>query len=156
MIEKDIEEFAWKNQAAGRRHARCRTCVSAVSREHYAKFRDDYLERTKRRRGKCREENQRRILEYLSLHPCVDCGETDVVVLEFDHRGNKSFTVAYMMQFIQWPKMEAEIAKCDVRCANCHRRKTAAELGHWRFKVLDSGEPDPVIVGVPEIGPLGR
>jgi hypothetical protein len=28
--------------------------------------------------------------------------------------------------------LKAEIAKCQVRCANCHRRRTAAQFGWWR------------------------
>lgn len=131
-LSKPVSEFAWRNKAAGRRHARCRSCFSTTSRSHYQAKRQQYINRSKAWRQACREENQRRILAYLREHPCIDCGEADPVVLDFDHRGDKSFGIANMLQFVLWRRIEAEIAKCDVRCANCHRRKTARELGHWR------------------------
>ena len=70
--------------------------------------------------------NRARVDEYLLTHPCVDCGVTDLVVLEFDHvRGVKVGDVsALVTSGYPWTKIEAEIAKCDVRCANCHRRVT--------------------------------
>jgi hypothetical protein len=56
-----------------------------------------------------------------TLRGCADCGTHETVVLDWDHvRGEKSFNVtpdhpeAYLL---------AEIAKCEVRCANCHRRR---------------------------------
>ena len=66
------------------------------------------------------------LMDYLVAHPCVDCGETDPVVLEFDHvRGKKISAVTKMMyNKASLEKLKAEIAKCDVRSANCHRRKT--------------------------------
>lgn len=70
------------------------------------------------------------INDYLAEHPCVDCGEADLVVLEFDHRdrATKSFNVADgLRRVVSVARMLAEIAKCDVRCANCHRRKTHRE-----------------------------
>ena len=58
---------------------------------------------------------------------CRDCGELDPIVLDFDHvRGKKVANIAEMCGKVSEKTMLAEIAKCDVRCANCHRRKTYA------------------------------
>lgn len=70
------------------------------------------------------------MMDYLSEHPCVDCGESDPVVLEFDHLYDKSANVSDM-QVVSLSRLAAEIAKCEVRCANCHRRKTAHELNYY-------------------------
>jgi uncharacterized membrane protein YidH (DUF202 family) len=75
--------------------------------------------------------------EHLRRSRCVDCGESDPVVLEHDHRGDKRAGVTYLA----WSEyslatIAAEIAKCDVRCCNCHRRRTA-EAGDW-FRVRAS------------------
>jgi hypothetical protein len=76
-----------------------------------------------------------RILAYLSENPCVDCGETDIRCLEFDHRGSdvKVGDVTRLVNnLVAWHRVEAEIAKCDVRCANCHRRVMAERGKSWR------------------------
>jgi hypothetical protein len=80
--------------------------------------------------------NAQHLWDYLLTHPCVDCGEVDPVVLEFDHvRGEKVAALSDMAkrQF-SLAKLDAEIAKCEVRCANCHKRKTAREQG-WHASI---------------------
>jgi hypothetical protein len=69
---------------------------------------------------------------YLSTHSCIDCGNPDIRVLEFDHiHGHKVDEISHLLsQGYGWSAIEAEIAKCEVRCANCHRLKTM-ELGKW-------------------------
>jgi hypothetical protein len=75
-------------------------------------------------------------MEYLQSHPCVDCGLLDPVVMEFDHvRGVKLGNVTKMMyQKKRLDLVVAEIAKCEVRCANCHRRKTSRDNGSYRLR----------------------
>jgi hypothetical protein len=72
--------------------------------------------------------------EYLMSHSCVDCGESDVRVLESDHVGDdKVENVGTLCaQGASLIRFKAEITKCQVRCANCHRRRTAAQFGWWR------------------------
>jgi hypothetical protein len=77
--------------------------------------------------------------DYLMSHPCVDCGETNPVVLDFDHidRATKSREVAWFIRRQDLVGLAAEIAKCEVRCANDHRRKTARDLGYARWLAKD-------------------
>jgi hypothetical protein len=75
------------------------------------------------------------ICDYLRKHPCVDCGESDIVVLDFDHvRGTKKNSISRLRLSNGIKTIQAEIAKCEVRCANCHRRKTARQHG-WKHKM---------------------
>jgi len=70
---------------------------------------------------------RQKIRQYLEQHSCVDCGESDPVVLEFDHvRGEKLFTISLNFCDRRWELIEEEIAKCDVRCTNCHLVRTIA------------------------------
>src|SRR5208282_1255860 len=69
-----------------------------------------------------RQSREEHIREYLLVHPCIDCGEPDPVVLEFDHRvpADRTCSVHRCNSFFA---REKEIAKCDVRCCNCHTRR---------------------------------
>jgi hypothetical protein len=82
-----------------------------------------------------RNEKRREVYAYLLEHPCVDCGEPDPVVLEFDHvRGAKRLPVKRMLAGTYSLKaIFEEIAKCEVRCANCHRRVTAERGGFYAW-----------------------
>lgn len=68
--------------------------------------------------------------DYLRQHPCMDCGEADPTVLDFDHRdGMQKLSSISRIIFdgMSMARLIAEIAKCDIRCANCHRRRHAKD-----------------------------
>lgn len=70
---------------------------------------------------------------------CVDCGTRDIRVLEFDHvRGIKVSTIGNMVRMgYSIDALKAEIAKCDIRCSNCHAIATYARLGRsWHDEYL--------------------
>ncbi len=70
---------------------------------------------------------------YLKEHPCVDCGEPDWRVLEFDHidPASKSFSISRgIADGRNIDSIKTEIKKCEVRCCNCHRIRTRREK-HW-------------------------
>lgn len=79
------------------------------------------------------------VADYLSTHPCVDCGEADPVVLEFGHRdrNEKRADVGRLIHTSTVNVVRAEIEKCDVRCGNCHRVRTARQLGWYRLGEAD-------------------
>lgn len=84
-------------------------------------------------RVKRRDKHRGLVVEYLLTHPCVDCGEPDPVVLEFDHIDpeTKTEAVCQLVTNRSWERIKEEIDKCEVRCANCHRRKTHIQFGWW-------------------------
>lgn len=126
------DDFPFKDKAQGLRRSWCRDCCRAYGREHYARERESYRARTARRRAIERPRVRAEIDRYLRQHPCTDCGCRDIRVLEFDHvdPAEKSATVARLARSAEWPRVLAEIRKCVVRCANCHRRRTGEQFRH--------------------------
>lgn len=63
--------------------------------------------------------------------PCKDCGVSyPYYVMDFDHRNSseKKFSLSKYNQIGNLEKIKAEIAKCDVVCANCHRERTFGRI----------------------------
>lgn len=110
---KSFSEFSRHRGRADGHQAYCKQCHNTVNKTVY-------------------RENAQRVWDYLKDNPCTKCGESDPRVLEFDHRGDdvKVANVAQMIVKVRsWKAIQDEIAKCDVLCANCHRRKTYEQLG---------------------------
>lgn len=82
-----------------------------------------------------REINVRRLYALLSNSCCVDCGIADPIVLEFDHLdpSTKTNNVSNMLS-LSWKTIQTEIDKCDIVCANCHRRRTAKQFSWYKLQ----------------------
>src|SRR2546423_10485650 len=128
---KPLDEFHRHRGKRDGRQTGCRACNIALNKQWYKDHPEARAERMDGYAKVRRRDNQRRIYEYLLDHSCVDCGESDPVVLDFDHLRDKVANVTAMLGS-PWHKILAEIAKCEVRCANCHRRATARRLGSFR------------------------
>lgn len=81
------------------------------------------------------KENRTFILSYFDTHPCVDCGEKTPACLEFDHVRPGKFKIIseLVSEGYALNTIKKEISLCDVRCANCHRKKTAIDF-NWYSK----------------------
>ncbi len=139
---KPVDRFSFRDEKAGTRQSVCRECFSAYRRDHYRLNRVEYIQRNARILSVRGREWRTRVWEFLITHPCVDCGESDFIVLEFDHqdRATKRETVSFLARRgYPWQTVMRELQKCNVRCANCHRRRTALQfrwpklvIGHLR------------------------
>jgi hypothetical protein len=133
--EKPFEDFAWRRKERGQRDNYCRPCRAEYKQEHYAANKQRYIDAAARRRRTVVMERVELLIAYLRKHPCADCGESDPVVLEFDHLRDKKFSISKIWRDHQWQTVLDEMAKCEVVCANCHRRRTARRGGFVRAAV---------------------
>lgn len=116
----------------------CKQCRSNYNRlrylELYDKERKKYCKRVAQRTLNRTKENCAYVNQILSAKACVDCGESDPVVLEFDHIDPETKRDAISRMARKCYTLESikeEIAKCEVRCSNCHRKRTAKQFG-WK------------------------
>ena len=93
------------------------------AREYYSINKTKLLARAKDYAKERLAFNKLQVKEYKLLHPCIDCGETDPIVLQFHHIDNKKYTIAHIMSTKSWNIIEKEIKKCIVLCANCHLKR---------------------------------
>ena len=100
----------------------CKTCVSIRGKEKHKNSNLDI---------------RKYVFDYLKTHPCVDCGETNVLALEFDHLHSKKFDIGTALgrSTKLANRVKSEITKCVVRCSTCHRIKTHMEIDSWKFNL---------------------
>jgi hypothetical protein len=138
---KPVTDFNVRRSAPDGRQPRCRDCC----RDWYLRHKAEHMAGVARRNKAYRVQTQELLAAYLMEHPCLDCGETDIRCLEFDHRerGDKTAPISILLQRGRaWRTIEKEIEKCDVRCANCHRRRTADQFSTWRHRVHEERTAD--------------
>src|SRR5439155_151817 len=128
-----IMEFPFRSLVRQTRQWICLACQRAYTKDWYHRNREKQIAAAYVRRVRQAKHLGRKIRDYLTDHSCVDCGESDVDVLDFDHLRDKRADVSRLVHTaVSWELVVAEIAKCEVRCANCHRRRTAIVGGHYR------------------------
>lgn len=114
----------------------CKSCTKLASKKHYTGNKQKYIDR--------KREYKKTLRLYIieRLKPgCIDCGEKDPVVLDFDHLSNKKMGINELVtRGAKLADINEEISKCVIRCSNCHRRKTAKE-NNWLRLMVSSSSP---------------
>lgn len=162
---KRMTEFAfaggWRKKRAAnpkRYKSDCKECTRAPSaaqtdpdfvvsrsRKVYPKNRTDEEKRASAASYKRAQRRATRIkaLAYLAEKGCCECGERDPRVLEFDHiepREKEHDVAKLFSDGYSWgaEKLRAEIRKCRVICANCHRRHTVQQQEYYSHEDVAS------------------
>ena len=138
-------KFRWsynkcRTKKDGLQH-QCRECQHDYhNKEWYPSRRKHHIKMVKRNKFKRRHYNFKKVIEEYFIKGCTDCGEKDVKVLEFDHvRGVKKRVghkglegVSYLIRHgYKWDTVQTEIEKCEIRCRNCHKKKTWKENNYY-------------------------
>lgn len=103
-----------------------------TSKEATAEYHREYYQANKQRRREINKKSvdakMQRIAKIKLERGCIDCGyNKHPHALDFDHvTGVKEFSLAHVrLHNYAWSKIEEEITKCEVVCANCHRIRTS-------------------------------
>lgn len=140
---KPLSEFNKNKAKKDGLQNKCRPCSQAKFKEYYNGNKSHHQKVVRANSDKRIKALRQYIYEYLVEHPCVDCGNTDIRVLEFDHlpefekfsEVTRLVVGGYALRVVQ-----EEIAKCEVRCRNCHAIKTYERMGgSWHDSFLNVG-----------------
>ena len=134
-IDKSINNYRKTRYSKDGHNSKCKECQSKEAKtkaRHQDPKRKKYLKEHKLRKINAAKEH---ILNFLSTNPCVDCGQDNFLCLDFDHiepKHKKSSICDLVKRGISLQRIIEEIKKCEVRCANCHRIKTASQFNYWK------------------------
>ena len=127
--KKILREFDLRKSNKTSRQSHCKKCMREYQRQWYKQNKFRYHARYRKNKKQYLAQGKKRYLirknyihQFLEVHPCCDCKNSDIRVLEFDHvRGKKKFDIGSGFYRHSWATVLKEITKCDIRCANCHR-----------------------------------
>jgi hypothetical protein len=112
------QRYYYHNASTGQKKKRL-----AYARERYKTLTPEQLKNLKKGQKKQAQRVRRTVSAYKQKVGCVDCGyNKHACALDFDHvTGEKKFAISRMRSLA---KVQAEMQKCEVVCANCHRVRT--------------------------------
>lgn len=125
---KPLDSFHKSAKARDGRQSACKTCACARQKARYES--DKPLHRAQ---VAARQQEISDFIDSLKVGPCLDCGDTHPpYCMDFDHRPDeiKSFGISEARnRGYSKERIIAEVAKCDLLCAICHRKRTFARYG---------------------------
>ncbi len=98
----------------------CKICKYAAAE----KWRKENKEKSSTSVKKSQDKKRKPYIEYKKTLKCKECGENHIACLEFHHRNpaEKAFGIGHSFVGKSMEQLRKEIAKCDVLCANCHKK----------------------------------
>ena len=133
---KPIIEYHWRKDTksnGGYRYV-CKKCACERAGESYQRNKEKVKARCAKAAKERILERRKYIYNYLKSHPCVECGENDPRCLDFDHINpeNKDLEISRAI-WNNWSmkRLINEIEKCQILCSNCHRKRTAEQMGWY-------------------------
>lgn len=105
----------------------CKQCVQYAEKKRRANMSPIEMEEYKKKKKERKLEQIVRLMQIKMEIGCIDCGNKNPLCLDFDHQHSKVKNLSDMCGG-KWEKIEYELSKCEVRCSNCHRIKTAREF----------------------------
>jgi len=132
--EKTLKEFNKRSASKDGLASLCKECNKSKLKEHYNNNKEYYVLKAAKRNKDQKLINRQYIYDYLKTKSCLDCGECDPILLEFDHvRGEKYNNVSHLVgKGWSIDTIQKEIDKCEVVCSNCHRKRTAKVFGWYK------------------------
>lgn len=122
-LTKPVSEY---HKAARNSDGRFHTCKECRKKYDFLYY------KISNKKEKCLEyktKGREKLKEYKSQLRCKYCGESEPVVLDFHHKDqNKEYNIANKVVAYSWERLLVEIKKCEVVCANCHRKLHAGIL----------------------------
>lgn len=128
-LDKPFTEFYRSASKSDGYQSRCISCNNSANVELYAKS-ATRREKVKNTRQGIKLKNKTLVDRYKRMCGCTHCGENDPIVLDLHHvdPSGKDASPASLLKG-SLDVLRAEIRKCIVLCANCHRRE------HHRIRV---------------------
>lgn len=133
--EKELLEFNKNKRKKDGLNNVCRECNKIASNKYYINNKEKAKKYALERAKTVRKETRKLYFNLLKNSECVDCGNNNPLVLEFDHKDgvDKYNTIGTLVgNGTTWKNIKKEIDKCDIRCANCHRIRTAKQLNWYQ------------------------
>ena len=129
----DLSSFNKKKSSKDGLQTACRQCNREKSRRYYAENKNLHKQKVFEYNKKYKLEAKKFIYNFLLENPCIECGESDPCALDFDHISDKEINISSAVTR-GWSieRISKEIEKCIVRCANCHRKKTAKDFNWYK------------------------
>lgn len=121
---KALSEFNVNRAKKDGLQTSCRECNKTHAKGYYEKHKERLVRQIKTAyKHRCKD-NLAKVRGWKADRGCSRCPERDPVALDFHHpENNKEFAIAHAVSHgTSWKRLETEMLKCVILCANCHRK----------------------------------
>lgn len=143
-VEQPISQFYIERRNIGGYRHQCKNCEKIRHSSRKRQYNEKSYQKNKSKRIQEIKDKttvlKTIVFEYMKNKSCVDCGNNNSIFFEFDHvRGKKIKDINEMCnKGTNQNTLIAELHKCDIVCANCHRTRTDRRAGSYRIWDLNN------------------